>query len=472
MDLPKEVVLAIGKLEEAGYKACLVGGSVRDFLINKKPKDWDVTTSAKPKDIQKIFPKHFYENDFGTVTVFVDSFQMEITTYRTEQSYSDKRHPDKIKYTENLKEDLKRRDFTINAIALSSNKEIFDFFNGKKDLEEKIIRTVGNPIDRFNEDSLRILRAVRFAAQLNFKIEKKTELAIKRFVKNLQFISKERIRDELVKILMSKNPKYAFDLMSNLGILEQILPEIAKGIGVEQNKHHIYTVYEHNTRALQYAADQNYSLEVRLAALLHDVAKPQTKVGRGNNATFYNHDIIGAKVTKKILKRLKFPNKEILKISLLVRYHLFYYNVDEVTESSVRRLIKKVGLENIDDLLRLRFADRIGSGTPKAEPYKLRHFKYIVNKVSRDPITVKMLKINGFDIMCLLKIPPSPKVGLILNALLSEVLDNSSLNNSSFLKKRAKELVSKSNEELIKMVKDAEKKILFIEKKEKNKFKV
>jgi poly(A) polymerase/tRNA nucleotidyltransferase (CCA-adding enzyme) len=472
MDLPKEVTLTIRKLKEAGYEAYLVGGSVRDFLINREPKDWDVTTSAEPKDIQKIFPKHFYENNFGTVTVFINTFQIEITTYRLEKGYSDKRHPDSIKYTKKLEEDLRRRDFTINAMALTSNKEIIDPFKGEIDLKEKLIRAVGNPRERFSEDALRLLRAIRFAAQLNFKIEEETKKTIKKLAKNLQFISKERIRDELIKIVVSDNPKYGFDLMSELGILEQVLPEVAKGIDVEQNKHHIYTVYEHNTRALQYAADQRYSLEVRLAALFHDVAKPQTKAGIGNNATFYNHDIVGARITKKILRRLKFSNKEIEKISLLVRYHLFYYNVDEVTESSVRRLIRKVGLENMNDLIFVRFADRIGSGTPKAEPYKLRHFKYIVDKVSRDPITVKMLKINGSELMKLLDILPSPKIGLILNALLSEVLGDASINTKEFLEKRAKELSKFSNKELIEMVKNTEKKILLLEKQEKNKFRV
>jgi len=472
MNLPKELISAIGKLKEAGYEAYAVGGCVRDFLINREAKDWDVTTNAEPEDIQKIFPKHFYENNFGTVTVFIDSFPIEVTTYRVDQAYSDKRHPDSVKYTKSLKEDLKRRDFTINAMALSDNKEIVDLFNGEKDLKEKIIRAVGDPEERFNEDALRMMRAVRFAAQLKFEINKETKDAIRKLSKNLQLISKERIRDELKKMVMSDHPKYGFDLMTELGVLEQILPELAKGIGVGQNKHHIYDVYEHNTRALQYTADQKYSLEVRLAALFHDVAKPQTKVGEGYDSTFYNHDIVGARITKKILQRLKFSNKEIEKISLLVRYHLFYYNVDEVSESSVRRLIRKVGLGNMDDLILVRFADRIGSGTPKAEPYKLRHFKYIVDKVSRDPITVKMLEIDGSEIMKLLNISPSPKIGLILNALLSEVLDDTSLNNKEFLERRVKELNGFSDSVLIKMVKDAEDKIKSIEKEERSKFRV
>ncbi len=472
MKIPKEVIFAIKKLKENGFEAYAVGGCVRDILIGKEPKDWDITTDAKPDQIQKIFPKNFYTNTFGTVTVFIDDFKIEITTYRTEENYSDKRHPDKVIYTKSLQEDLKRRDFTINAMALSENGDIIDLFDGKKDLKNKIIRAVGNPKERFEEDALRIIRAVRFASQLNFSIEKKTEEEIKNLSENLKFISKERIRDELIKIIMSDNPKYGFDLMLKLKILKVVLPETEKGYKVSQNKHHIYDVYEHNTRALQYTADKKYSLEVRLAALFHDVAKPQTKRGEGYNATFYNHDIVGAKMTKNILKRLKFPSKIVEKVALLVRYHLFYYNVGEVTESSVRRLISKIGLENIEDLLKVRYADRIGSGTPKAEPYKLRHFRYIVNKVSKDPISVKMLKINGNDLMEILKIKPGPKIGLILNALLSEVLEDPKKNNKDFLQKEAIKLNKASISELSEMVKKAEEKIKEIERTEKRKFKV
>ncbi len=472
MKLPKEVIFAINELKKSGFEAYAVGGCVRDFLINKEPKDWDIATSALPEEIQKIFPKNFYENKFGTVTVFVDLFQMEITTYRVDQKYSDKRHPDSVKYTKSLKEDLKRRDFTINAMALGADGKIIDLFGGQRDLKEKLIRAVGDPEERFKEDALRLMRAVRFASQLDFPIEGETEKIIRKLSGNIDYISKERIRDELIKIVLSDHPKYGFDLMVKLNILNYVMPETLAGVGVEQNKHHIYDVYEHNTRALQYTADQKYSLEVRLSALFHDVAKPQTKRGKGYNATFYNHDIVGAKITKKIMKRLKFSNKEIDKISLLVKYHLFYYNVGEVTDSSVRRLVVKVGLENIEDLIKVRFADRIGSGTPKAEPYKLRHFRYMVNKVSKDPVSVKMLKIKGDEVIKLLNIKPGPKVGLLLNALLSEVLDDPNRNKKEYLEKKVKKLNDFSISELASMVKKSEEQIKIIEKEEKRKFKV
>jgi len=472
MKLPKEVIFTIKKLEEANFEAYLVGGSVRDFLIGKKPKDWDITTNAEPEDIQKIFPKNFYENNFGTVTIFIDDFKLEITTYRIDQGYIDKRHPNSVKYTKNLEEDLKRRDFTINSMAMNTAGDVIDPFNGKKDLENKLIKAVGDPKERFKEDALRLMRAVRFAAQLNFKIEKNTNKEIKNLSENISFISKERIRDELVKIVKSPNPKYGFDLMVELNLLKNVIPETLLGLGVGQNKHHVYDVYEHNTRALQYTADQNYSLEVRLAALFHDVAKPQTKQGDGYNSTFYNHDIVGAKFTRKIMKRLKFSNKEISKVSLLVRYHLFYYNVDEVMESSVRRLVAKVGIENMEDLIKVRFADRIGSGTPKAEPYKLRHFRYMINKVSKDPLSVKMLKIKGDELIKILNISPGPKIGMLLNALFSEVLDDSKKNTREYLEKRVKKLNKLAISELSEITKNKDKKLALIEKEERKKFKV
>lgn len=476
MDIPKEVVLAVKKLHQKNFQAYAVGGCVRDTLLGRKPKDWDITTDATPKDIQKEFPKNFYNNEYGTVTVFVDDFKIEITTYRKEFGYADKRHPDEIEYAKTLNEDLERRDFTINAMAFdiadSADIKIVDLFGGQKDLKNKVIRAVGSPKERFQEDALRLMRAVRFASELGFAIEKETEKAIKEISDNLKFVSKERIRDEFSKIIMSKNAKFGVDLLKNLDLMRNIVPELLLGVNVGQNKHHIYDIYEHNTKALQYSADQGYGLEVRLASLLHDIAKPHTKRGDGYNSTFYNHDIVGAKVAKSIMRKLKFSNKEIDKVSLLVRYHLFYYNVGEVTESSIRRLIKNVGLENIDDLIKVRFADRIGSGTPKAEPYKLRHFQYLVNKVSKDPISVKMLKINGNDIMKLLNMAPGPKIGILLNAILSEVLNDPNKNNKEWLENRAKELNDFSVSELSAMVKNTEKQIELLEKEDRQSFHV
>ena len=461
MKIPKSVKYVLKKLEENGFDAYIVGGCVRDLLLKRKPKDWDVTTLAKPEQIQKIFPNSFYQNKFGTVTARIKEGkkirEIQITTYRKETKYTDKRHPDKVKWAKTLKEDLKRRDFTINAMAMeikqSSNLKlksfrIIDLFNGQKDLKHKLIRAVGDPKDRFNEDALRMIRAVRFAVELDFNIEENTLNAIKKNAYWIQAISKERIRDEFIKIIMSNKPHRGIELLRKTGLLTYIIPELEKGVGVSQNRHHIYTIYTHLILSLKYAALRKYNLAVRLAALFHDIAKPQTKKGEWPDATFYNHDVLGAKFTIKILQRLKFPKKLIEKVATLVRNHMFVYDVNKVSEAGVRRLIRRVGMENMPDLIKLRICDRLGSGCPKAVPYKLRHLQYVIEKVSKDPISVKMLNINGNDIMDTLKISPGPRIGLLLNALLSEVLEDPKRNKKEYLIKRVKELNKLSDTQL------------------------
>ena len=462
MTLPKEVQEIIRKLNSAGFQGYAVGGCVRDLLLGKEPKDWDITTNAKPEEIQNLFPENVYENTFGTVAVKTGSEKpelalIEVTPYRIEGKYSDKRHPEEVKFADKLEDDLSRRDFTVNAIAIGVDGKITDLFNSQKDLKSKIIRTVGEPEERFSEDALRLLRAVRFATVLDFKIEKKTLEAINKNADWLIAISKERIRDEFVKIINSNNAYNGIMLLYETGLLKHIVPELLDGVGVGQNLHHIYTVWEHNTLALKYAAGKNYSLEVRLGSLFHDIGKPQTKRGEGKYSTFYGHDVVGAKITAGIMDRLRFSKETAEKVVKLVRYHLFYYNVGEVTESSVRRLLANVGPENIDDLIKVREADRIGSGRPKAVPYKLRHLQYIIDKVSHDPISVKMLKVGGEDVMKELNTQPGPKIGLILNYLLAEVIDDPAKNTKEYLEKRIHELDKKSPEELKKSLEKIEK---------------
>ncbi|HOF50637.1 MAG TPA: HD domain-containing protein [Candidatus Colwellbacteria bacterium] len=460
MNIPVEVSAIIERLEKSGFKAYVVGGSVRDFLLGKKPKDWDVATDAAPEETQEIFKDSVYENAFGTVGVKTGSEDpdlkvVEATTFRIEGKYSDKRHPDKVRFAKTIEEDLSRRDFTINAMAMSAVKgkadDIIDPFEGQTDLKKKIIRTVGDPDKRFEEDALRLMRAVRFSAELGFEIEEKTFSAIKKNADLLKSVSEERIRDEFEKIIMSERAADGVELLEAAGLLEYILPELREGIGVGQNKHHIYSIWEHSIKALDYAAKKNYSLEVRLAALLHDIGKPDTKKGDGPDSTFYNHEMVGAKIAKKIMERLKFSKKTGDKVVHLVRHHLFYYNVDEVTPAGVRRFIARVGEEHIDDLLKLREADRIGSGVPKAVPYKTRHLLFMIDKVKRDPISPKMIKLNGSDLMDLLEIEPGPRIGWILNVLLEEVLDDPELNVESKLEKRARELNDLSDKELAAM---------------------
>lgn len=442
-----------------------VGGCIRDLMLGKEPKDWDVTTNAKPEEIQRIFPDNIYENTFGTVAIKTGSEDpalalVEITPYRIEGKYTDKRHPDKIRFAKKLEDDLSRRDFTINAIAMDRDGAVIDLFGGKTDLQKKVIKAVGKPRERFDEDALRLLRAVRFAAQLGFDIEKETLAAIRENSEWLAAISKERIRDEFIKIMGSENAYEGVLLLEEAGLLRFVVPELREGIGVDQNLHHIYTVWEHCTRALKYATEKKYSPEVRLASLFHDIGKPRAKRGKTHNeATFYGHEVVGARMAAEIMDRLKFPNDFSEKVIKLVRYHMFYYNPEEVTESSVRRLLVRIGRENVEDLLKVREADRIGSGRPKAVPYKLRHLKYIIDKVSDDPISAKMLKVDGNDVMKELGISPGPKVGLILNSLLAETIEDPSKNVREDLMQRIHNLDKKSPDELRKSLEKIEKAI-------------
>jgi len=458
--IPEYIKKIIHDLKASHYEAYIVGGSVRDILMKKTPKDWDITTNAKPEEILAVFPDAKYENIFGTVILpiraeaLVDGEKgavedvVEITTYRSEQGYSDRRHPDEIRFEEKLDEDLERRDFTINALALDPEDEdkVVDLFGGRKDIKAKIIRAVGEPSDRFKEDALRMMRAIRFSAQLGFELEPKTQRAIVKLAGGLKFVSGERIRDELIKILASERPSEGVMLLHECKLLQYILPELEKGVGVNQDRHHIYPVFKHNILALKYCP--NSAWQVRFAALLHDVAKPKTRKIIKGIATFYNHEHLGAKMAERILSRLKFSNEDRLRIVNLVKNHMFYYNVGEVTAASVRRLIVKVGRENLKDLIDLRVADRLGSGTPKAVPYKLRHLEYMLEKVQNDPVSVKMLKMNGDDLMGLLKIEPSPKIGAILDVLLGEVLENPEDNSAAHLAERARELNKLNLEQL------------------------
>ncbi len=470
-EIPDEVRWITDKLKKSGYGAYIVGGCVRDLMLNRPPKDWDVATDAKPEEIQKLLSDTVYKNEFGTVGVKTGSKDsklaiIEVTTFRKEEKYSDLRHPDKIEFTESIEEDLARRDFTINAIALNPNLRKSDFlsivdpFGGQEDIKRKLIRAVGEPEKRFSEDALRLIRAVRFASELGFRIEEKTATAIKKSAKLLAVIAKERIRDEFTKIILAsdKGPYNGMLQLEELGLLEYFIPELREGIGVAQNKHHIYTVWDHNLLALDYAASKNYSLEVRLASLLHDVGKPRTKAGEGLDSTFYSHEIVGAKMTKVILTRLHFSSKIIEKVTHLVRAHLFYYNVGEVTAAGVRRFLARVGEENIEDLLKVREADRIGSGVPKAFPYKLRHLKFMLEKVKADPVSPKMLAVKGDEVMKILNIVPGPRIGWILNILLEEVLDDPKKNSIKHQVSRIKQLGELTDEELKKIAEGSKKK--------------
>jgi tRNA nucleotidyltransferase (CCA-adding enzyme) len=463
-DIPKEVSHVTKALKDAGFEAYLVGGCVRDLFMDRKPKDWDITTNAVPEEIIPLFPKTFYENSFGTVGVVNENLSedfsleeaetlkiIEVTPYRVESSYSDHRRPDSVEFSKNILDDLKRRDFTINAIAYDAESgEIIDPFFGVADLAKGIIKTVGEAKERFFEDGLRILRAVRFHVELNFPLDSETERSILENKDILKEVSRERVRDEFVKIIMSPEPMNGLLLLKKLGLLTYVIPELENSIGIEQNKAHAFDVWTHLLKTVQHSADKKYSLHVRLAALLHDIAKPITRRWDENTKqwTFYGHEVVGSRVTKKILENLKFSRETIDKVVNLVRWHMFFSDTEKISLSAVRRLVANVGKENVWELTDLRGCDRIGTGRPKENPYRLRKYKAMIEEVMRDPISVSMLKIDGKKIMEIINISPGPKIGNILNSLLEEVLENPSLNTEEYLNNRTVELSKMSDKEL------------------------
>lgn len=453
---PLEVRTVAEELRKAGFEAYLVGGCVRDLLIGRKPKDWDVTTNAKPEDIQRVFPDSYYTNDFGTVGVKRETEDetlkvIEVTPYRTESGYSNKRHPDKVEFGDSLEEDLARRDFTINAIAYDESKgQIIDPYKGQKDISSGVLRTVGNPEERFEEDALRVMRAVRLVAELNFALDSETASAIQKKGLNLSHISKERIRDEFVRILESSQPMMALVLAQKLGILEFMAPDLVRGIGIDQNQAHSYDVFEHNIRTMQHAADKGWALPMRLAGLFHDISKPETRrwSEEKKDWTFYGHEVVGSRATEKALRNMHFSREIIEKVVKLVRWHMFFSDPDQVTLSAVRRTIKNVGEDSIEDLLNLRVCDRIGTGRPKEQPFRFRKYKAMVEEALRDPISVSMLKIDGNTLMSAFHVQPGPRIGWTLNALLEEVLEDPKKNTEKYLNGRSGELIALSDKEL------------------------
>lgn len=456
-DIPLEVKHIADMLENAGFEAHLVGGCVRDLMLGRTPKDWDLTTTAHPDQIQKLFPDSYYNNDYGTVGVKNEAAEderlrvVEVTPYRSESGYSDSRRPDNVTFGVSLDEDLARRDFTVNAIAYRiSDGSVADPYDGAGDMREKRLRAVGNADERFNEDALRMMRAVRLAAELDFVIEAETMAAISRNNKQLQRISTERIAAEFIRIIDSPTPMQGVLFLEKLGLLPFILPELLDGIGCEQGGIHDYDVYGHLLRTLQAAADKGYSTELRLAALLHDIGKPATRRTGGKNKeyTFYGHEVVGARMTNNILTKLKLPRERIDRIVTLVRWHMFFADPDEITLAAVRRTIVRVGEDHIEDLLNLRVCDRIGMGRPKEQPFRFRKYKALVDEALREPISVKLLKINGDKIMEMSGEKPGKKLGYVLHALLEEVLSDTAKNNAEYLEKQALFLLNLPETEL------------------------
>lgn len=475
LTIPETISRVTKTLTHAGFSAYLVGGCVRNLLMNKIPKDWDVATNAKPDQITGLFPKTFYENAYGTVTVVNEDEpdqslrNIEVTPFRKDAKYSDKRHPDKVIFSEAIEEDLGRRDFTINALAYETSKrQIIDLHQGQADIKDKVVRAVGNPADRFEEDPLRIMRGVRLASELNFVINSETLEAMQKGANLLGFIAQERIRDEFARIIMSNNLMIGVVILHQIGALKQFLPELEEGIHMKQNGDHIYDVWEHTLRVAQHAADRDWPFHVRLAALFHDIGKPKTREWskEKNDWTFYGHDVVGAKMTRKIMERLKFSRQLAETVERLVRYHMFFSDIDKITLSAVRRIVRNVSRENIWDLMHVRNCDRIGMGRPKESPYRLRKYESMIEEALRAPTSVGMLKIKGEDVLRETGLPPGPKIGYILHALLEEVLEKPELNEDSYLKNRVRELAKLDDQELKKLGEQGKDKKTMVEEKE------
>lgn len=441
----------------AGFSLYLVGGSVRNLIMGKGVKDWDFTTNATPEEMLGMFPHAFYDNTFGTVGIPIDFDSdkkqiVEVTTFRTEYGYTDKRRPDKVAWGKTIEEDLSRRDFTINAIALevppketTLPSQFIDPFGGQKDIEKKLIKAVGDPKQRFKEDALRLLRAIRLATELSFTIHPQTLQEIAQDAPLIEHISGERIRVELLRILASE---FAYDgimLLKNTNLLQYILPELIEGIGVSQvrpGRHHTSDVFTHNLLALKFCPSPDPV--VRLATLLHDVGKPQVQSSdQDGYVIFHNHEIVGARIARDICDRLKFSKKERDKIVMLIRWHMF--TVDEhITDAAVRRFIRRVGVENVKDIIDLRIGDRLGSGTQTAESWRLKEFKErIEQQLQPAPFSINDLAIDGNDIMQELNLKPGPEIGKLLQSLFEEADEDLSKNTKEFLLQRVKELSDK-----------------------------
>lgn len=483
--LPKFVTDAANVLLEAGYEAYLVGGSVRDLLLDRTPQDYDIATNAYPEEVEKLFEKSIPTGaKFGTMLVLItdetgETRDIEVTTYRSEADYFGGRWPAKVEFTKTIDEDLARRDFTINAIALSLDpkaspgKLLIDPFMGMEDLESKVIKAVGNPVERFSEDGLRSLRACRLAANLGFRIEPKTFAAIGETLSIVDNLSQERVRDELMKLLLkSPKPSIGLELMRQCGLLQKILPEILEGVGVTQPEFHTNDVYTHSLKSVDLAEDS-----IKLAALLHDIGKPRTRTKDSRGTHFYGHDVRGAEMTREIMKRLKFSNAEIERTATLVRWHMFYYpNADwrktqnagtALTEmeleslrqeqlgegtiaggwsdAAVRRFIRNAGGEDvIDDLMKLRIADASANEKNPFNPEELQVLAERIADVRSKDMALKVtdLDVSGHDMMQIGA--KGNEIGRALNYLLEEVTDDPLLNDKEKLLELARNYLAQN----------------------------
>jgi tRNA nucleotidyltransferase (CCA-adding enzyme) len=424
------------RLARAGRKGWIVGGCVRDLLLGKTVNDWDVATDARPAEVMKLFPRVIPTGiDHGTVTVIIKGTPYEVTTLRGDVAYSDGRRPDAVVFVDDIAADLARRDFTINAMAIDPlGPALVDLWDGQKDLALRVLRAVGDPMERFAEDGLRVLRAARFAATLECAIEPKTLAAISPNLPTYRKVSAERIRDEWVKTMKAHRPSRAFEVMRTTGILEATLPELLESVGCEQNRYHAFDVWTHSMVCLDTCEGDP---PLRIAALLHDLGKPRTRARseKTGDYTFYSHETVGAEMARAALARLRFSNEECERITSLVQNHLVCYS-DEWTDAAVRRFLRRVTRERIVDLYELNRADLVAKGKDvTGELEGLTRLKTRVTAVleAKDALSVKELKVNGMDVMRELGIAPSRRVGQVLEALLEKVVEDPRLNERDTL---------------------------------------
>lgn len=423
--VPKDVERIVETLIANGFEAFVVGGCVRDAIRGVDPQDWDVATSAKPDEIQGLFKRSLYTNRFGTVVVSSGAHEIEVTTYRIEAGYADHRRPDEVAFTESLREDLARRDFTMNAMAwrpTPAGGELVDPFNGRADLLARLVRAVGDPAARFAEDALRMLRAVRFATVLRMSIEPATADAIHAHAELAADLSGERIQQELNKILLAERPSTGIRLLSDLGLLAVLCPELEICKTIPQDKAVAQDVFEHSLITVDATPPDRV---LRLAGLFHDVGKPETFA----DGHFHQHEFVGEAIARRVLKRWKYPKDEVAAVAHLIRHHMFWYQSDW-TGSAVRRFIRKVGLDVIPDLFELRRADNIGSGIRAPRMYALEDlWTRVQEEIERSTaFSPSDLAVDGTDVMRELGIPPGPEVGRVIAALFERVLDDPDLN--------------------------------------------
>ena len=441
--VPRDIEKVVDRLLDSGHDAYVVGGSVRDALRGVDPHDWDVTTDATPERIQKVFPRSLYNNRFGTVVVRSGEHEVEVTTYRVEAEYTDHRRPDAVAFTASLREDLARRDFTMNAMAWRPPRdgrpgELVDPFDGRKDLDRRVLRAVGEPDERFKEDALRMLRAVRFATLLELRIDPRTADAVRRNAALTAGLSGERIQQEMVKMLGAPKPSIALEMLSDLGILAAICPELEECKDTPQDKAVAVNVFEHLLATVD-ATPQN-DLVLRLAGLFHDIGKPDTHA----DGHFYQHEYVGEAKTRAILRRWKFDKETVNEVAHLIRYHMFWYQT-EWTGSAVRRFMNKVGIENIPALFALRRADNIGSGARSPKMYALDTLWQRVQEEidAANAFSLRDLKLDGDDLRTELGLTPGPLFGKILNELFEKVLDDPTLNDRATLLRMAREIADR-----------------------------